>query len=850
MTCHDAKPHKQQDTSQQHAISIALAGNPNCGKTTLFNNLTGTRQRVGNWPGVTVDRIEGRYGDPQGQINIVDLPGVYTLGTLPGITLESPGNSHGESHGESLDETVARNYIISGEVDVLVNVVNAANLERNLYLTAQLIEMNLPMVIVLNMMDTARQAGLKIDTQALSQKLDVPVIAMSAVSEKNTKNNTGRLIEAIRTVAQSGKISTAQPAYVAPLQKLIDEVRQNLAVIDPAPDARKIDFNWLALRLIEGDDLACTLINHSLSDQSLIDPSQASLSVGCPLVGGPLMGDPLVGAPLVGDLSYCEQFRQKIKLVETDCGEDADILIADGRFSFANEAANAAVTKVFEITRSTSDAIDQLVLNRFAGPVIFLAAIYLMFMFTINLGGAFIDFFDQAAGAIFVDGLRHVCLSIGLPEWLAVLFADGLGGGVQVVATFIPIMGFLYLFLSFLEDSGYMARAAFLMDRFMRLIGLPGKAFVPLIVGFGCNVPAIMASRTLEQQNDRILTTMMSPFMSCGARLTIYALFTAAFFPSGGSNIVFALYLIGIAAALATGFLLKKTILHGEITPFIMELPPYRMPTLKNLLFHTWLRVKGFVFGAGKIIVLVVAILSVFNSLGTDGSFGNQDSEKSVLSEIGRTITPAFAPIGLKKDNWPAAVGLFTGVFAKEAVVGTLNSLYSPATASDDDQGLQLGKKLYDALATIPENLSNLGQFITDPLGLTVLESAGDLKDKAAAHDVSTGTFGEMVRHFDGKIGAFAYLLFILLYFPCLAALSAVAAEAGRKWAAFAGLWSTGLAYFVAVVFYQTATFTRHPQSSLMWLAGAAIAMAGFVILLKQRAKHDQTARAKMFPAE
>ena len=788
------------DSKQATSLTIALVGNPNCGKTTLFNSLTGTHQKVGNWAGVTVERKEGKYSDTEGKIAIIDLPGVYTLGAVPGEA------------GDSLDETISRQYIASGQADVIVNVINAANLERNLYLTAQLAEMGTPMLVVLNMMDTAEKAGLKVDPQTLSQRLGVPVIAMQAI--KNTK--TAELVSIIRTIAATPQTGPdAKPAvnlnYAPQLQNLIDDTARAISASFQASNRHQtVSSTWMAVQLIDGEPCAGKML----------------------------------------DKAFCQQLPEAVKTLEAECGEDADILIADARFTFAHDTARASQTKLFEVTRSTSDAIDQLVLNHFAGPVIFLAAIYLMFMFTINLGGAFIDFFDQAGAALFVDGLRHITLAVGLPEWLAVLLADGLGGGVQVVATFIPIMGFLYLFLSFLEDSGYMARAAFLMDRFMRLIGLPGKAFVPLIVGFGCNVPAIMASRTLEQENDRILTTMMSPFMSCGARLTIYALFTAAFFPTGGSNIVFALYLIGIAAALATGFLLKKTILHGETTPFIMELPPYKVPNLKDLFFHTWLRVKSFVFGAGKIIVMVVAILSVLNSLGTDGSFGNQDSEKSILSQIGRTITPAFAPIGLEKDNWPAAVGLFTGVFAKEAVVGTLNSLYSPSADSNTDDELKLAEKLYGALVTIPENLSGLGQFITDPLGLNILKTSGNIAEKAAANEVSTTTFGAMVKFFDGKIGAFAYLLFILLYFPCLAALSAVAAEAGRKWAAFAGLWSTGLAYFVALVFYQTATFARHPQSSALWLGAAFTVMAGFVYILNRRSRASKLARAKLFAAE
>jgi ferrous iron transport protein B len=790
MTCKDCNCAPGAMHGPAGNISIALVGNPNCGKTTLFNNLTGTRQRVGNWPGVTVDRKQGLYKDTAGQIDIIDLPGIYTLGAIPGT---------GEN---SIDETVARDFIVSEQVDVLVNIVNAANLERNLYLTAQLIEMNLPMIVVLNMMDTAQQAGLNVSAEVLSEKLGLPVVSMSAIEGKNNFE----LVNAIRASARAKTTPTSQLPYTAALQSLVEKVANDISDDELAPPAENIDRKWLAVRLIEGDTLACSLVGRAT----------------------------------------CQTFRARVKALEAECGEDADILVADGRFTFANDVANASVSKVFEVKRSTSDAIDQLVLHRVTGPLVFLAAIYAMFMFTINLGGAFIDFFDQATGAIFVDGTRALATMLGLPEWLKVIFADGIGGGIQVVATFIPIMGFLYLFLSFLEDSGYMARAAFLMDALMRKIGLPGKAFVPLIVGFGCNVPAIMASRTLEKQQDRILTTVMSPFMSCGARLTIYALFTAAFFPTGGTNIVFLLYVIGILAALLTGFMLKKTILKGETTPFIMELPPYRMPRLKDLFYLAWVRLKGFVFGAGQIIIIVVAILSVVNSLGTDGSFNNQGTDKSLLAAIGRTITPAFAPIGMTKENWPAAVGLFTGVFAKEAVVGTLNSLYAgqanhPATASAPAPtpapplvAVSISTKLLGALKTIPQNLAALGRFITDPLGVSA----------AKPTDVSNGTFGAMVKHFDGKIGAFAYLLFILLYFPCLAAISAVVTEAGRKWAAFAGLWSTGLAYFVSVVFYQGATFFRHPQTSLLWIGLVSAAMAAFIVLLKRQADRQPASPA------
>ncbi len=464
---------------------------------------------------------------------------------------------------------------------------------------------------------------------------------------------------------------------------------------------------------------------------------------------------------------------------------------------------------------------------------------YLLFMLSINIGGAFVDFFDILFGAIFVDGLRVVLEGIGLPEWLIALLADGIGAGIQTVATFIPIIGALFIGLTFLEDSGYMARAAFVADLLMRAIGLPGKAFVPLIVGFGCNVPAVMAARTLENPRDRIATILMTPFMSCGARLTVFALFAAAFFGGHGQNVVFLLYLLGILAAILTGLLLKRTLLVGTGLPFMMELPNYHLPSPRSLLLHAWMRLKGFVFGAGKIIVVVVAILGLLNSLGTDGSFGNQDSEKSVLSTIGKEITPAFAPLGIHEDNWPATVGLFTGVFAKEVVVGTLNALYSEMARQQaaaggaqaaQGQAFDLMARVREAFASIPANLAGLKDLLTDPLGLSAV---GSVEEVAADQGVEATAIGAMVRHFDGRIGAFAYMLFVLLYFPCAATFGAIAREIGLRWATFSATWSLWIAWFAGVGFYQAATLARHPVQSAIWLLALALGMLAVIAFIR-----------------
>lgn len=385
------------------------------------------------------------------------------------------------------------------------------------------------------------------------------------------------------------------------------------------------------------------------------------------------------------------------------------------------------------------------------------------------------------------------------------------------------------------------------MDRFMRMVGLPGKSFVPMIVGFGCNVPAIMATRTLEHRRDRLMTIAMVPFMSCGTRLPVYVLFAAAFFPAGAQNVVFGLYLIGIAAAVVTGLVLKHSLLQGNATPFIMELPPYHLPTLKGVLLRTWERLKGFMFTAGRVIVPMVLVLNFLSAIGTDGSFGNEDSDKSVLAEIGRSITPAFTPMGLTEENWPAAVGIFTGVLAKEAVVGTLNSTYKALAESDaaaagavakEEAAFNLAHALSAAVATIPEKLGEALGTWADPLGLGV----GDLSDLDAVaeeQEVSTATFGAMAARFDGTAGAFAYLLFILLYFPCAAAIAAVHQESGTRWTLFVAAWTTGLAYGLATLVYQAATWASHPAASFAWISGILVAFAVVLFGLRRYGQRE-----------
>ncbi len=740
-------------------LTIAIAGNPNCGKSALFNRLTGIRQKTGNWPGVTVERRYGRTSLDGREVTVVDLPGIYSFDAA------------------SIDERVTRDYLLSREANLIVNVVDATNLERNLYFTVQLLEMGVPLIVALNMMDVARKRGIAIDADELARRLGCPVVPIVATTGEGGSELGARMLD----VADR----RLTPGYPLALDDTIEQAVKRLLplVVDAGQENRR----WLALKLLEGGE----------SDHH--------------------------------DRGAVAEVRD---WAEERLGSDIGLLIADSRYTHAHALARAVSRSAGKNRVNLSDRIDRLVLGRWTGIPLFLAVMYLMFLFTINLGGAFIDFFDGVAGALFVDGLGHWLTSVGVPDWLRVLLADGAGAGLQVVATFVPIIAALYLFLSVLEDSGYMARAAFVMDRSMRAIGLPGKAFVPLIVGFGCNVPAIMATRTLENERERKLTVLMNPFMSCGARLPVYALFAAAFFPNAGQNVVFLLYLTGIAVAVLTGLAMKRSLLPGESSGFVMELPPYHLPTLRGVLLRAWDRVRLFVKEAGRVIVLMVIALNVLNSIGSDGSFGNEDSEDSLLSHTARLVSPAFAPMGIDEDNWPAVVGVFSGVLAKEVVVGTLDNLYSRVAADVAEPQVEASFDLLDSLAeataTVPENLRALSDSLLDPLGLADAAS-GD----PGAQDVDHAVFGAMQERFDGQAGAFAYLLFVLLYFPCVATIGVIRRETGAAWAAFVATWTTGVAYVAATVFYQAATYTAHPQTSMAWIIGLLSLLLFTVSLLR-----------------
>jgi ferrous iron transport protein B len=745
-------------TSSKH-LTIGLVGNPNCGKTTVFNALTGARQRIGNWPGVTVERKSGFFTEKNTTVEVVDLPGAYSLSVV--------------SDSAAIDERIACDYIWNRNADVIVNILDASNLERNLYLTLQLLEMQIPVIIAVNMMDVAKQRNLQIALEKLEKVLGCPVVALEA--------NRGIGIQELKRI-------------VVQRENNVGFHWHNTGVIGNAVKAisEKTHSAFLALRLLEDDVFARK--NSSPEIQADV-------------------------------LTWQNQIRDVM-------GEDADIVIADERYSAIKKIISECIIKQHSSKKTWTARIDRIILNRLFGIPIFLAIMYFMFFFAINIGGAFQDFFDMSSDTIFVQGFAHVLIQLHVPTWLIALLANGLGKGINTTITFIPVIGAMFLFLAFLEDSGYMARAAFVVDRLMRMLGLPGKSFVPMVVGFGCNVPGVMAARTLENKRDRILTVMMSPFMSCGARLAIYAVFTAAFFPVGGQNVIFSLYLIGIVMAMLTGLLLRKTLLRGEPAPLVMELPPYHVPNIKTLFLHAWQRLKGFVFRAGKLIVPICILLGALNALNIDGTMNGGDGDAhSLLSTIGRLLTPVFAPMGIHQDNWPATVGLVTGVLAKEVVVGTLNTLYSQLGhfAELQSQAFSFWGGLHDAVMSIPANISQLSHSLGNPV-----------LAEAPVHTLTQGVYGVMYQRFDGQIGAIAYLLFVLLYFPCVSTTAAMFREVSRVWAMFSVFWTTGIAYCVAVAFYQTATLTRHPLSSVIWIVAIISVVMSFILSMRVYAMRDE----------
>ncbi|MEW8959721.1 MAG: ferrous iron transport protein B [Moorella sp. (in: firmicutes)] len=661
---------------------IALVGNPNSGKTSIFNDLTGARQHVGNWPGVTVEKKEGKLSYQGQTFNIVDLPGTYSLGAY------------------SEDELIARNFIFFDQPEAVINVVDASNLERNLYLTTQLLEMGANVVVALNMFDEARARKIEINIPRLAQALGVPVVPTVATRGEGIK-------ELVATVAKKIQEKTCQPLkinYGTEIEKELDKLEQ--IIKQDADLVAKYPARWLAIKLLEDDERL-----------------QAELQKE-------------------GAKHVLEQVAKSKKQLNEILGEEAEAIIADRRYGFINGLVKEAVTRrhTLEERLTLSDKIDSIVTNRYLGLPIFLLAMWAVFQFTFKLGDTMICWVEIALEGL--TGLATGWLeALGAPQLLTSFIADGIIGGLGSVLVFIPPIFLLFLAISLLEDSGYMARAAYIMDRLMHALGLHGKSFVPLLIGFGCNVPGIMATRTLESRQDRLITILINPLMSCTARLPVYVLFTGAFFTANQGWVIFSLYLLGIVLAIIMGKIFKTFLFKGETAPFVMELPPYRVPTLKGTMIHMWERGSSFVRKAGTVIVGVVVLIWVLSNLPLGVAYASQES---LIGRLGTILAPVFKPAGF--GTWEAAVALVFGILAKEVVVGTLGVLY----------GVQ--------------------------------------------EDGLTAT----IAHSWTPLSAYAFMVMTLIYIPCVATIAAIRRETNSwGWIAFAIGYSLVLGWVMAVLVFQ-----------------------------------------------
>ena len=660
-------------------LTIALAGNPNCGKTSLFNLLTKSRQHIGNWPGVTVEKKEGTLKFKGESYKVIDLPGTYSLGAY------------------SEDEIVARNYILKDKPDVVINVVDATNLERNLYLTTQLIEMGANVVIALNMIDQAEALNIEIDTNKLSKRLGVPIIKTSALKNRGIE-------ELIETSIHSKK--NEKLININYGEDIENEIKNLSYLLEAYKNKLEFPVNWTALKLLENDEYIKDKV------KQLNSPS------------------------------IFTKLEESNKTIEKNIGFEADMSIVDKRYSFISSITEDVIKKPSEKQVTTTEKIDKIVTNKYLGIPIFALIMYCLYELTFIIGAGIQEWFGDLiakAGVIVSDFIANM----GAPELLVGFINDGLFGGVGAVLSFLPLIMVMYFLLGLLEDSGYMARAAYVMDRLMRGLGLHGKTFVSMIVSVGCNVPGIMSTRTLENKKDRMIAILINPFISCGARMPIYAVFVEAFFPTHQGLVLFSLYVLGIIVALISGKIFSKTLFKGESSYFVMELPAYRMPSIKNVFLLMWEKAGAFFKKAGMIIfpmMIVLWALSVL-PLGVE-----PNSEHSILGMIGSFVAPLFVLAGY--GTWQAGVSLITGILAKESVVATMGMVYA---------GVEEG-----------EALINVIQQVFTPLS------------------------------------AISFLVMTLLYTPCLAALGAIKRETNSmKWTIFSAVYTFVIALVLSTLVYQ-----------------------------------------------
>lgn len=699
-------------------IRIALAGNPNVGKSTLFNRWTGMRQHVGNWPGKTVEKKEGTFKYKGQEIEVVDLPGNYSLTAY------------------SVEEVVSRDYIVDEKPDVIVNVIDAANIERNLYLTVQMMELGANLVLALNMNKFAREKGLKINKKQLSQLLGVPVIEIEAVDDTGSEE----LLKNIVKSSQAPNIVLDRLEYGNEVSEHIQEIQEILDEDVPGLDAPS---SWIALKLLEDDPEITKKIEESGNGQRVL-----------------------------------KNVKKMQRHFNDVFGDDADAAITDARYGFIAGLVSESVKKpkIDKVTRS--DMIDRIVTHKYLGIPIFLLIMWLTFQITFTLGDPLGGYIEEAFGWLG----STVAANMG-EGFLTSFIVDGIIGGVGGVLVFVPLIFILFLVLSVLEDSGYLARAAFVMDRFMhKLVGLHGKSFIPMILGFGCAVPGIMATRTLENERDRLLTMLIVPFMSCSARLPVYALIVAAFFSAYQGWVIFSLYLLGIVVAIVVAAIFKKTIFKGMSAPFVMELPPYRIPTVKGALIHMWERGVLFLKKAGTVILALSVVIWALSSLPVGVEYASQDS---ITGQIGTTLAPVFAPLGF--GEWQATVAIIYGFMAKEVVVSTFGIIYGIGEDS--------GGEATEEEAAPDEQVSS------ETSEGSSIEAAP--AEEEAAPEEDPGFIAVMQELFT-PLSAYAYMVFVLLYIPCLATLATIRRETNSwKWPGFAAVYTFGVAYVVSLVVYQ-----------------------------------------------
>ena len=660
-------------------LIVGLAGNPNVGKTTVFNRLTGMRQHVGNWPGKTVEKAEGHFSHGNYNYDVIDLPGNYAL------------SAH------SMEEIVSRDFIVDDSSDAIVNVVDAANLERNLYLTVQMMELGANLVLALNMNDFAKKKDHIIDIDLMSELLGFPVIEINA----KTGDGFDELLNTVEKQSKNPINSSEKLSYGDELREHLGELQE---LIEKDKNLLDVPSVWTAIKLLERDSIVIQKVQSS--------PQSSAIMAETDRVAGHL---------------------------QSVYNEGAEEVIANARYAFIDGLMAEAVKKPSVEKETLTDRIDKIVTNRLLAPFIFLGVMFLLFHLTFTIATPFCDFIDEWFGWLG----EYLVASVG-NEMLGSFLQNGLIGGVGGVLVFLPQIILMFLFLSILEDSGYLARAAFTLDKVMHaIVGLHGKAFIPMILGFGCGVPAVMATRTMENESDRLLAMMLIPFMSCTARLPIYSIFIAAFFTANKSLILLSIYILGIVVALIVAGILKRTMFKGMSAPFVMELPTYKVPSLKGVLLHTWDKTKGFLRKAGTIILVSAIIIWILSYLPFGVEYGSQES---ILGMIGSAIAPIFAPLGF--STWQAGIAILTGLVAKEVVVSTFTTL--GGLEEDDEEG-------------------------------TV----------ALVQDLFT------------PLSAYSFMAFCLLYVPCFAAIGAIKQETNSwKWPLTMSAITLVTAYIVAFLIY------------------------------------------------